>query len=682
MKNTDFDYIKEKFNNSDVNSPKELNEAFVMGKISQIEPLKVKKSKKKIIAISSAAAALAIVTSVSVAVAGILGGFPFGKNPFKPIDSVKGEIVSVSGNAKLTRFSDRDEVKGAIKKVFEFNKKLYRSSYDGVNPGGYGGLAFSSGMAYDAAGSLSESSGHNATYVQHTGVDEADTVKTDGKYIYYLSSIDSIEIFTVNEKNSEKVAQIDIETSEEDYFEDFYIYEDKLIALSSSYVSAPRKLFHEPEYKPITKVGIYDISSVENIKLTDSFSQSGSYCSSRMIDGMLYVVSTQYSYDENDLPFVYENSATRDEATFDEIPADCIYSVENPTNSNFLVVSSINTDDSAQATITKAILGSADEVYCNQENLYVTAGEYEPSLYEKVMNDAYSIWDFAYSPSISCTQIVKVSLENDIEFTATGKVKGRIDDQYSLDEYNGNLRVATTSVNNYGLDENNLFVLDEDLNQIGEVTGFAINESIQAVRYIDDAAYVITYEQTDPLFIIDVSNPTDPKITGEVKISGFSTMLVPIDDNTLLGIGYHTSEEDYIDMEVQDGLKIVTFDVSDKNNPKVLDTKIYEGYESEVQYNPKALLVNFERNDFTIPINYSPWDSDMYVSDESYSGTLNFRVDNGKINIIDEYISEKLSGQYKPYYGGVERCVYVGDYIYMIGSDSGYQTDIDCVKYK
>ena len=111
---------------------------------------------------------------------------------------------------------------------------------------------------------------------------------------------------------------------------------------------------------------------------------------------------------------------------------------------------------------------------------------------------------------------------------------------------------------------NNLYVLDGELNPVGEVTGFAPDESIKAVRYMENTAYVITYEQTDPLFVIDLTDPTTPVITGEVKISGFSSMLVPIDENTVLGIGYHTEDEGR-EMEIQEGLKIVTFDVSDKN---------------------------------------------------------------------------------------------------------------------
>ena len=246
-----------------------------------------------------------------------------------------------------------------------------------------------------------------------------------------------------------------------------------------------------------------------------------------------------------------------------------------------------------------------------------------------------------------------------------------MNNQYSLDESGGNLRVATTSYDREYNDTNHLFILDKNLKQLGSVKDFAQNETIRAVRYINDTAYVITYMETDPLFVIDLSNPSNPQMKGEVKISGFSTMLVPVDDHTLLGIGYHTNDasSEGIDWNTQNALKLVTFDVTDMSSPKVLDTKIFPNCSSEVQYNPKALLVNFERGDYSIPYNYS---KDFEYTDgayrdsetpESRCGLINFRIDGGKINVIQDYTSKKFTKEYDD----VTRCVYIGDYMYLIG---------------
>ena len=283
------------------------------------------------------------------------------------------------------------------------------------------------------------------------------------------------------------------------------------------------------------------------------------------------------------------------------------------------------------------------------------------------------------------TQIIKISLQEDIGFAASGSVKGAVNNQYALDEYNGTLRVATTSYDTKtGKESNNLFVLDMDLNKVGEVTDFAQDEHIEAVRYINDTAYVITYRQTDPLFVIDLSNPSKPEIKGFVKISGFSTMLVPVDENTILGIGYHTEEasDEPIDYNLNNALKIVTFDVTDKADPKVLDTKIFRNYSSEVQNNPKALLVNFERNDYTIPMTHYSYGTDGEY--QNRGETLNFRVGDGKITVIDEYSSEKFSGNFSD----LDRCVYVGNTVYLLGTGEYNESSadgmviIDSVDYK
>ena len=274
------------------------------------------------------------------------------------------------------------------------------------------------------------------------------------------------------------------------------------------------------------------------------------------------------------------------------------------------------------------------------------------------------------------TKIFKVSLSGGVSFTAYGEVEGYINNNYSLDEFNGYLRVAATTTNDDYEDTNSLYVLDSDLDIVGSVTGFAETESIKAVRYVGDTAYVITCEQTDPLFVIDLSDPTAPEILGEVKISGFSTMLVPIDGDTVLGLGVSTSDADYTDMEVTDGFKLALFDVSDKSSPKVLDSRVYEYCYSGVTYNPKALVYNSERKDFVIPLNYAYYDYDDSTgvyTDEQYGGMLNFTVEGGRIVETDRYTS---SLRY------FDRCVYVGDTVYMTyNNDEGY-VYLESVSYR
>ncbi len=662
MKKTDFDSIKEKFDNSGVNAPDALHEDRIAGMLPEqpLQALPPKQNRKKVVAGVSAAAAFAVVTAGAITFTSLF------HQPFSP--------KFVAGTASLRAFGSRDELTEEVKKVQNIRKRNSNNPKDWI----FGGDVYEDNAEYnhfDVALPDTGSSSHNSTYVQATGVDEADCVKTTAAHIFYLHS-NTIHIFSAEGKNAKEVATV--EGTDENSLYDFYVSGDRLITLGVAYRDGGH----------YTEAVVYDISDVAAVKRTGSFSQSGSYLSSRMIGDTLYMVSNHNARYELDLPQTGAAPSTADSATMDEIPYTDVFSVETPTDSNFLVVSRVDVKTDAQVTKSKAILGSGNIIYCNQENLYVTAYEFAPEVYSNLFKSvAGNYWDIYGGDT--ATQIIKISLTEGIDLVASEKVDGIVNNQYALDEYNGNLRVATTSRDSEQNEINNLYVLDENLRQLGSVTGFAQNESIKAVRYINDTAYVITYEQTDPLFVIDVSNPSQPAIKGEVKISGFSTLLVPVDDNTLLGIGYHTTDitEGDAAMEMQDGVKIVTFDVSDKSNPRVLDTQIFENYYSAVQHDPKALLVNFERGDFTIPMSKQEWTLDGW---KNTSEALNFRVENGKIKIIDRYVSEKFSDQDS----NLQRCVHVGDNIYLLGthyeehyrnSFDGYvvfHADIDAVPYK
>ena len=254
-----------------------------------------------------------------------------------------------------------------------------------------------------------------------------------------------------------------------------------------------------------------------------------------------------------------------------------------------------------------------------------------------------------------------------------------------MDERDGYFRIATTS-ERAGMDVNNLYVLDPKLKETGKVTGFARNESIKAVRFIGDKAYVITYEAIDPLFIIDLSDPASPRIEGEVKIDGFSTLLIPVDENRLLGIGHATGDNGY-GGEYDSGLKLALFDISDPSNPKVMDSKEFKDMSSIAQYDHHALMVNNDAGYFAIP--YEVWNYEETVDDEIIedaeepsetdgpedaetdvlvetepefkydTGILLFKADDN-INSVDKH---KLDGS------AISRSVYIGDWVYALDTD-------------
>lgn len=699
MTNNDFDFIKQRFDESPVNAPEQLNEEFVTEQIKNIEPLKEKKNHKKLIISVSIAAGIAILLVNAILITSIFGVFNNGSFSFGNLFNRGSNGIALTANIKS--FANYEEIKNMLHNVFVYDNYFEYDESDGPV---FGNDLGSINEAVPYLGSAGGSGGLNSTYTQVLGVDEADTIKTDGEYIYYMDTDRTISIIKTDNGKTEFITKLEKPLTKEiaeSYFSDFYIYNDKLIVLISSRNPSTSNSGYN------TGVYLYDISDKRNITLSDRFIQCGAYCSSRMIDNKLYVVSSSYANDEDFIPYVFDNKSTDDEANKKQLEPENIYSVENPSRKCFAVASFIDVDESAHAVTTKAFLGSANEIYCNTENLYITAPN---NVWLDKLNSS-SNYDENIAQEFTpkeYTQIVKVKLNEKLDFAASCKVNGYIINQYSLDEYNGNVRVATTS--SYGvMKTNNLYVLDSKLKGLGKVTGFAKNEDIQAVRYVEDTAFVITYLEIDPLFIIDLSDPRKPEITGSVNISGYSTLIVPVDKNTILGIGYGSTDSGVSLTSTNEGVKIVTFDISDKSNPKVLDTKVYDYCNSDVQNNPKALLVNFERGDFTIPLNYEKYnyiDYNYYPKSsyeeesttERHSGVLNFRVDNGKINVIDNYISGEFG-----YYAGntpVDRCVYIGDYIYMLGVNIAYDEDyyekgyinppedyeadlvIDSVKYK
>ena len=343
MKN-DFDTVKDRFASDGVNAPDDINEDMVLGQLEGVEPVKVKKKKTgMVLGITSAA-----VASVAVITAGAF----LATNIFFSRVQV-GTPVSVSGTAKLMQFNTRDEVKKAVGNAKKFQNNINSGERYNVLDGDvleYGEKVFSAGSANgSAAGSASglsgSSSSHNSTYVQHTGVDEADNVKTDSEYIYYLAPTSNgmkhqIQIYRAAQKDTEMISAV-TELNDSN-FREFYVNGDRLVVLSEVYYSDSS-----------TEASVYDISDRSKPKLLDSFCQSGNYVSSRMIGDTLYLVSDYYAYNDDDLPETRNKNATPD-----EVPVNCTYSVETPADSRFLTtftairITSMSTRQSTKRRIT------------------------------------------------------------------------------------------------------------------------------------------------------------------------------------------------------------------------------------------------------------------------------------------------------------------------------------------
>ena len=439
----------------------------------------------------------------------------------------------------------------------------------------------------EAASPVSDASGHSETYLQVEDVDEADIVKTDGKYIYYVNTDREVVILEAKDGKAKKLSTIG-SNGVENYIHDIYLKGDKLITVGTFY--------RNDRDEGSSGIVVYDISDRSDPKYLYDFSQTGDILSSRMVGDYVYLVTNDWVYKgKRSMPLYGPSDSPV------SLKASDICCMPEPHSTSYIVLSAIDVSSVKQGkSMTRAILGASDEIYCNDHNLYITSAEYD--------SDTYTYY----------TRIVRAALDGaNVKFDGTARVRGYAVNQFAMDERDGYFRIATTSERD-GMDVNNLFVLDSKLKETGNVTGFARNESIKSVRYFGDKAYVITYEAIDPLFIIDLSDPSDPKIEGEVMIDGFSTLLVPVSEGRLLGIGHATGDNGY-GGEFENGLKLVLFDISDPSQPKVLDSKEFEDMSSLAQNDHHALTVNKDAGWFAIPYDvyrYEDWLEDDVIIEE------------------------------------------------------------------
>ncbi len=560
MKRNDKDnaeYIRSKLNPIDekITLPDELSAENITALVSGKEQKKSKKG--KIIAlktVSSVAAAIILAFGIGAAV----------RHFTKPaIDKMPEEIeqavTPLSNNTEQTIIdyftvlkAEHDDnkfhyfVEGAVNNALDFGAK----AEDEAMPESE--MFIEDSMATDTNTSATGSS-HGTTNVQVQGIDEDDIIKNDGKYIYVLSD-SSVKI--IDAGNMKLMSKTDFESRGSN---GMYIYKNTLAVVGHDYTEANQTILE-----------IYDITDKSKPVLINEISQDGGYFSSRLIGGKVILLSQFYVYPEN-------INLTEGYAVYDDIAPSVTVNGANehlapdmitilPQQKNYseayTVMTTVDLDSDKFKPITSAVLGTGDNVYCTTENLYVCDTVYN---YKAYTQNSFSSSVENVGPT---TKIHRFSIKDGtIRSEATGEVDGRMLNQFSIDEKGEYIRVATTGT------ANSVFVLNKNLKKISEITGIAKGETIQSVRYIGDYGYVVTFRQTDPLFVIDFGDMKNPKIVGELKIPGFSSYLHPF-NGYLVGIG-----TDGDDFGTTDALKISLFDISDPTKPQEIDRfKIAHAY--------------------------------------------------------------------------------------------------------
>lgn len=485
----------------------------------------------------------------------------------------------------------------------------------------------------DTADTLKE---YGTTNTQENGVDEGDVVKTDGRYLYVIGKNDakdnSLSIVDTADGNMTKTASVSIKDGVS--LSELYVYGNYAVVLGMEYnnnygqgAAESGEIFAVYDCVAIsgdTFVGVYDISDKASPKTVKEFTQQGIYNSSRMIGSKLYCVSTYdvnlYAKDLKDscIPEITVDGANK------KLPADCISMISETNSPSYAIISSLDVAAGAEPQ-TNAVLGRVNELYVTADNFFISEITYENSA------EITKIYKFGYT-------------DNGVEFEVCGQVPGYLNNQFSL-SYDGTyLRAATTKTvveesrdgdtvsASIGNTINALYVLDNNLNQLSKVENLAPGERIKSARFMGNMAYIVTFRQTDPLFAVDLSDPANPKVMGQLKITGFSEYLHPFADNLLIGVGRDGTESG-----TNGDCKVSLFDVSDPANPteaSKLTVMNGNGYcWTEMGYNHKV-YIKISDTDFAVPFG-----TDNYINsgEDSDCVYIRYRVENNLLTEVARY---------------------------------------------
>ncbi len=494
--------------------------------------------------------------------------------------------------------------------------------------------------------SSNSSKEHSTTNIQVENVDEADITKTDGDYIYSISD-NNVIITDVKDPASIKIAS-KIKSYDDFIPEDLILYNDKLIVISTLYKNYR---------KSNTSVNIYDISNKEKPHLLKNYVLNQKYYTSRCINGRLLVISSGYLRKENDDIDIYYS----EDDVKKEIELSNIHYIDKLRSSYQTLMSSLDLDNIDKVNIS-SYLFNIENAYISENNIYLLDEDYDDNYYNNsneiklifknlfglggipgfiyyLDNDYYDGYDYDYT---KYTYIYKFNFleSNEIKFDKHTKVKGTTINQFSVDEYNDNLRLGL-----YSHDGSRVVVFDKNLKQLGETEYLSEGEKMYSTRFMGNKAYMVTYKNTDPLYVIDLSNPSSPKVLGKLKIPGYSTYLHPYDETHLIGIGMQTEERVNRNSSgriistsaVITGMKMALFDVSNVNKPiQISETIIGDSRTtSAILTNHKALLFSAEKGIIAIPVNNYSEDFEISESSDNISSLISSYT-----NYSKNYISE------------------------------------------
>jgi inhibitor of cysteine peptidase len=556
-------------------------------------------------------------------------------------DYYVGEKFTITGRTNLAA---DDEI---LVQVYASSFKPTQKSQSGEFSGATGTIRTSSSTLPVAASTQAPAADpdrkHSTTNVQVKDVDEADIVKTDGTYVYVVTG-NHLHIL----KGYPATGAGIISTLQfSGVPQSLYLNGDRLVLISSTQRQDAFR-YCQPGTCSVTipvaqktQVFIYSVKDAAHPVLVREMELDGVYKDTRMIGSMLYFVTDDYLdlyADDVVFPGVYDSSKGSS-------VAPVYYFDRKDREFSLTMIGALDIRSNEPVKAKTFLIGSAGTVYVSANTLYIAI--------PAAGNDRV----------VSTTELYAFTLEEgQLTYSARGQVDGTLLNQFAMDENAGNLRVATTlqdlSHSRNG-QSSKVTVLDNGLQALGSVANLAPGQQIYAARFMGDRLYLVTFRETDPLYVIDMADPTQPKVLGELHIPGFSQYLHPYDATHLIGVGKEST---------RGGLKIALFDVSNVHNPYLVDEKKLggSGSDSEALRDHKAFLFDKEKNLLVLPVHI--------VEDTTYPGSARpvwggvyvFGVNPGKgftqKGIVVHY---RNAGSHNE----VKRAFYIEDVLYTMASD-------------
>jgi uncharacterized secreted protein with C-terminal beta-propeller domain len=539
------------------------------------------------------------------------------------------------------------------------------------------------GRAADSSGAAesADTPEHSKTNVQEAGIDEPDIVKTDGKRIVAVAQA---RAHVVEADDGKMMLR---KTLPDTMVRNVFLSGERLLVFSGQTAQS-----FEPGSRLAVQQAVltmYDISNLSDPQHIATLTIDGDVLDARLVGSQVRVV-TVASPDVDAASPVYAPDGGISQKSEDELRAavantnvddwiptytlhdaagaevsrgrlvECANLAHPETFSGLdtVAVSSFDMGSAMQSRKTVGVIAGGQQIYATDTSTYVSTTDWS----RDGSAAKTGLHKFVTAPSGAST------------YKGSGEVPGTLLNQYAMSEYNGVLRVASTIserrgwVNARQTTEGLVTTLHEQdgvLRQLGQVGGLGRqdNESIRAVRFIEERGYVVTFRQTDPLYVLDLRNAAAPKVVGELKIPGYSGYLHPVGEGLLLGVGQSGVDAGN---SGQTGVQFSLFDISDPASPRRIDTQTYGGGAAAAEFDPKAFLYWQPRNLIIAPTNVHG----DHRGQGAFSGLVLLRADADGLKELGRLASTEA-------YGTVNRSLVIGDTVYMLSENALQANSLD-----